>query len=118
MNRFAKFWVFSAFALLCAGPVAAQQDTVTGASPMASQQGTDTVTGASPMASQQDTDTVTGASPARGPHQGGMRRFRGHKRGGMMMRWKDELELSTEQQAAMADIAKDYGSRMRALAKC
>lgn len=58
------------------------------------------------MAAAQEADMVTGASPVPPPHVTEM-----------MTRWQDELGLSIEQQAVIADIMRDYGPRMRELAK-
>ena len=62
------------------------------------------------LAAAQETDVVTGASPVYPPHVAGAH-------GDAMTRWNEELGLSIEQQAVIADIMRDYGPRIRELMK-
>ena len=59
-------------------------------------------------AAAQDTDLVTGASPVYPPHVASAH-------GDVMTRWNEELGLSIEQQAVIADIMRDYAPRIREL---
>lgn len=61
----------------------------------------------------EETDAVSGASPY-GAHDPASR---AELRERLMTRLKEELALSIEQQAVLADILRDYGPRLAALMK-
>jgi len=61
-----------------------------------------------------ETDVVSGASPY-GMPPGDWSGFADGEAGQAMARWRDELNLSTEQLAIMAEIIADYGNRLRPL---
>ena len=62
----------------------------------------------------QETDAVSDTSPYAWHHDAAAR---AELRERLMTRLNEELELSIEQQAVMADILRDYGPRMAALMK-
>jgi len=61
-----------------------------------------------------ETDTVSGASPYSGSHADMAALAEGRQQE-MLAQWRDQLNLSTEQQAIMAEIVMDYGTRLRPL---
>jgi Spy/CpxP family protein refolding chaperone len=69
---------------------------------------------AASLALAAETDTVTGASPY-GFSPGDWPGLADSEQAALMAAWRDELQLSPEQQAVMAEIFMDYGSRLRPL---
>jgi Spy/CpxP family protein refolding chaperone len=64
------------------------------------------------MALAQEEDAVTGASPVWPADGSGMHDFAAGAHGDRFTRWTEELGLSIEQQAVMADIVRDYAPRL------
>lgn len=68
---------------------------------------------AGPLAAE-ETDAITGASPWASGHSGFSDEDKA-KLEAQLAEWRDALGLSPEQQAVMAEIVADYGSRLRPL---
>jgi Spy/CpxP family protein refolding chaperone len=64
------------------------------------------------VALAQEEDAVTGASPVWPTDGSGMHDFAAGAHGDRFAQWTEELGLSIEQQAVMADIVRDYAPRL------
>lgn len=65
------------------------------------------------MAVAQEEDVVTAASPVWPADGSGMHDYAAGAHGDRFAQWAEELGLSIEQQAVMADIVRDYAPRIR-----
>lgn len=67
------------------------------------------------VALAEETDTTSAASPYSGTHGGDLSALADGQHDELVARWRDQLNLSPEQQAVMAEILMDYGARLRPL---